>query len=187
MASMSDASASALRLTTFQLIMVIAAVGAGIAGLFGMKWRDVGAPGKQGDASPAVVSGEHGRSFVSGAPAPSSDEPAASAAPLQPWSEWLGTRGVQIGFAFLGGFAIGFAFRAFLKTMAVLTALAIVSIFLLSYFRVINVDFTMVREQWNSNSEWILAQATKLKDVVWQYLPSSTAGVAGLIVGMVRK
>jgi uncharacterized membrane protein (Fun14 family) len=191
MSGMSDAPgvSSARSLSTFQIVLLVAAIGVAAAGLFGMNWRAPLPPGTPGAPTPETVKDaiERGRSIVSGSPTTEFEPKTADSASTQPWSEWLSTRGVQIGLAFLGGFALGFAFRAFLKTMAILTALAIVTIVLLSYFRVINVDFTLVREQWDSNSEWIIAQGTKLKDLVWQYFPSSTAGVAGLIVGMVRK
>ncbi len=106
---------------------------------------------------------------------------------VQTWTHWFGTHGVKIGLSFLGAFALGFMFRTFLKTMAILTAMAVTALVLLSYFNVYNIDFSAVQEKWDTNQEWITTQATKLKDVVWTYLPSSTTAFVGFLVGMLRR
>ena len=89
--------------------------------------------------------------------------------------------------SFIGGFIIGFIFRAFVKTMTLITLVIVGGLGALSYFHVINIDFSRAEQAWNSNSDWIMTQATKLRDVVWHYLPSSTTGTIGAFFGVKRK
>lgn len=103
------------------------------------------------------------------------------------WKARWSARGAQWGLSFLGGFAIGLATRTFVKAVAVLGALAICSVVALSYFGVVNVDFSTARDQWTTHGDWITEQAVKLRDLIWAQLPSSTAAFVGIGVGLIRK
>jgi uncharacterized membrane protein (Fun14 family) len=146
-----------------------------------MAWNRAGPDGEQ---QQVVVTPEAARSIVEHS---AGDDPDTAENRVETWAEWFSTKGVRYGLSFLGAFALGYAFRAFVKTMAILTALAVTAILLLSYFNVYNIDFSQVQTQWDSNSEWITTQATKAKDFVWAYLPSSTVAFIGFFVGMLRR
>ena len=169
------------RLTGFQMSTILTALIATLAGLGGMAWTWVD---QKDDQAHVAAMPEDVRSAVEQS---AQDDAAVKETHVETWTEWFSTKGVRFGLSFLGGFAIGYAFRTFLKTMAVLTALAATSILLLSYFNVYNIDFSQVQDKWDSNSEWISTQASKLKDFLWTYLPSSTTAFVGFFIGMLRR
>ena len=65
--------------------------------------------------------------------------------PDVPWWQKLSPRTTRIGVSLVIGFVIGFLFRAFLKTMAMLTAVIVAILLALSYFNVLNIDFSAAR------------------------------------------
>lgn len=146
-------------------------------------------PAKAAPAERTVVQPGGSSSYVSGtAPDASTTSVDQEITKLkESWTAWFSRHGAKLGFGFAGGFAIGFAFRTFIKTMASLTAIAVVVFGLLSYFKILNIDLSSVQKAWESNSDWILTQAGKLKDVAMSHLPSSTTGFAGMFMGMKRK
>jgi uncharacterized membrane protein (Fun14 family) len=95
-------------------------------------------------------------------------------------SSWV----ARIGLSVFAGLVIGTIFRMFVKTMAVIAAVAIAAIVALSYFKVINVDFTTMKENYDSFAGWAQGQAGKLKDAALAYLPSATSGLAGFVLGL---
>lgn len=99
---------------------------------------------------------------------------------LAPWLS-------RVGLSFAGGFVLGFVFRTFLRTMAMLTAAAVVLFAALSYFGLFNVDFTQVQTQWDSASQWMTDQAGRLREVVAARLPSTFTGAAGAFLGFARR
>lgn len=168
-------------LSGFQIKAVLTALIATLAGLGGMAWTWVD---QKDDQQHVAAMPDDVRTAVQDA---AQTDPGVKETPVDTWTAWASTKGVRLGLSFLGGFALGYAFRTFLKTMAILTALAVTTTLLLSYFNVYNIDFSQVQEKWDSNSEWITTQATKLKDLVWTYLPSSTMAFIGFFVGMLRR
>jgi uncharacterized membrane protein (Fun14 family) len=165
----------------FQVVAIITALIVTVAGVVGTGWSWMN---YKDDRQHLAAMPDNVRSAVEQSAA---TDPEVGRTQIETWTEWASTRGIKLGLSFLGAFAIGFAFRTFLKTMAILTALSVTTILLLSYFNVFNVDFSHVQQQWDSNSEWITTQAGKLKDLVWSHLPSSTMAFAGLFVGMLRR
>jgi len=99
----------------------------------------------------------------------------------------LSPHATRMGLTFIAAFLIGWAFRAFLKMMAMITVVIGGLFFGLSYFKVMNVDFSKVEKPYNTSKEWVTDQAWKLKDVLVSHLPSSTASVVGLFAGFRRK
>lgn len=168
-------------LSGFQIKAVLTALIATLAGFGGMAWTWVD---QKDDQQHVAAMPEDVRSVVEQS---ASEDPGVRESEAETWTHWASTKGVRLGLSFLGGFALGYAFRTFLKTMAILTALAVTTTLLMSYFNVYNIDFSQVQEKWDSNSEWITTQATKLKDFVWTYLPSSTMAFVGFFVGMLRR
>jgi uncharacterized membrane protein (Fun14 family) len=99
----------------------------------------------------------------------------------------LSPNATRIGVSVLAGFVLGWLFRAFLKTMAFFLMLAIAILAALSYFGVLNVDFTSAREHYASALHWLGDQTTRLKDVVISHLPSSGGGALGAFLGFRRR
>jgi uncharacterized membrane protein (Fun14 family) len=99
----------------------------------------------------------------------------------------LSPNATRIGVSVLAGFVLGWLFRAFLKTMAFFLMLAIAILAALSYFGVLNVDFTSAREHYASALHWLGDQTTRLKDLVISHLPSSGGGALGAFLGFRRR
>lgn len=179
----SPAVRTGVQLSSFQSKMLLLGLVLTLAGLAGWVWTQWIQPR---NASLTVQhSSESSRSWVDSSATPggvlTEEENSRS------WIEWASTTGFRLGFSLLIGLTVGYVFRMFLKTMAILAALAMTSILLLSYFNLYNLDFTQVEQQWGTHREWITTQAQRLKEVIWTYLPSTSAGFVGFFVGMMRR
>jgi uncharacterized membrane protein (Fun14 family) len=106
--------------------------------------------------------------------------------PSVPWWQKLSPRAARIGVSLVIGFIVGFLFRAFLKTMAMLTAVIVAILLALSYFNVLNIDFSAAREHYQGAAHWLTDQAMRLKDVAVAHIPSGVAGFFGVFLGMRR-
>jgi uncharacterized membrane protein (Fun14 family) len=93
----------------------------------------------------------------------------------------------RIGVSVVAGFILGWLFRAFLKTMTFFALIAGAILFGLSYFGVLNVDFSAAREHYASAMHWLTDQGERIKDVVIGHLPSSGGGALGMFMGFRRK
>ena len=136
-----------------------------------------------------AVSTDTGRSgFVGEAPAGRRAEAIEETQPeAQTWQAKAGAVAMKIGLAFLGGFAAGYAARTFVRTAAMVAAVVVVGVILLSYFGLIDVDFSRAERAYNDNAEWLQTQGGKLLDVVAARVPGTLAGLAGVVVGFLRK
>ena len=103
------------------------------------------------------------------------------------WIAKLSPETTRVGGSVVAGFVVGWLFRTFLKTMAFLALLAVGGLFALSYFGVINVDMTAVREGSASAAHWLTSQADRLKDVIVAHLPSAGGGTLGAFLGFRRR
>ncbi len=185
----------------FGLFLAIAAVG---GGLWAHGWMT--AEPTETSLPPAEVrlstdgSGlpDNARGFVSNGDNRSAADAAAGDAQVEPetadkpgfelpWTGRLGGWMARLGVSFVLGLVIGVFFRTFLKTMAVLTALAVAALVGLSYFDVIGVDFAHLRTNYDAASGWISGQAGHIKTLAMGVLPSITAGGAGFLVGFLRR
>jgi uncharacterized membrane protein (Fun14 family) len=92
----------------------------------------------------------------------------------------------KFGVSFLAGIIIGLVFRAFVKTMAFITALLAIGLFCLSYFHIFNFDSNQVRQSYEGFSGWAKEHALALKDVALHALPSGTLGLVGFFAGFKR-
>lgn len=183
---MAHESSSSVRpgitLSGFQIKALLAGVLVTVIGLIGWVWTTSIQP--RNTVWPVHTTTESNRSMVdssNGSETPVVTEGSKSLA------EWASSQGVQLGLSFLLGFATGYAFRMFLKTMTILTVLSVTVVALLSYFNLYNIDLTVVEHQWQTHREWVTTQAGKLKDWIGHYLPSTSAGFVGFLVGMLRR
>ena len=129
-----------------------------------------------------------GRGFVGGSPqtpATPADQPAPQPEPT--WFEQHSPGLTRTGFSFIAAFIIGWAFRVFIKAMAIITALGVGAMLLLSHFRVINIDFSAAEQHYATATQWLGDQALRLKDVAIAHLPASTSGAVGMFVGLRKK
>jgi uncharacterized membrane protein (Fun14 family) len=104
-----------------------------------------------------------------------------------PWTGRLGGWLARFGLSFAVGLVAGVFFRSFLKTMAVITAVAIGAIVGLSYFEVLPIDFTTMRANFSSAGDALRGHAETAKDFVIDFLPSATAATFGFFVGFLRR
>ena len=172
----------ARRLSGLQLKLLLGFLILGIIGLGGLAWSWTHPPTMTVTTTDAPA---HANGFLGDAPAGTTTTTTADTSPT--WTSWFSGHGARLGFGFVGGFIIGFIFRAFVKLMTLLTFVIGGGLAALSYFNILHVDLTSVHHAWTSNSQWMMTEATKLKDVLVAHLPSSTTGAAGIFVGMRRK
>lgn len=99
----------------------------------------------------------------------------------------LSPNATRIGGSVVAGFVFGWFFRAFLKTVTFFALLAGAALMALSYFGVINVDFSSAREHYGSAVHWLSDQGARLKDVLLAHLPSSSGGALGAFLGFRRR
>ena len=104
-----------------------------------------------------------------------------------PWTGRLGGWLARLGLSFAAGLILGIFFRTFLKTMAAITALVLTALVALSYFQVLNIDFTFMRQNYETFAGWLNSQAWQLKAAVGGVLPSTVATATGFFFGFRRK
>lgn len=133
------------------------------------------------DATPANASG-----FVDGTAASTTttttttDEPGGLIARMSP-------NATRIGGSVVAGFVVGWVFRAFLKTMMFFALLGVGLMMALSYFGVLNIDFTAAREHYATAVHWLTDQAERLKAAFVTHLPSAGGGTLGAFLGFRRR
>jgi uncharacterized membrane protein (Fun14 family) len=93
----------------------------------------------------------------------------------------------RIGVSVVAGFVFGWLFRAFLKTMTFFVLIVAALLAGLSYFGVLNVDFSAAREHYASAVHWLTDQGERLKAVLLSHLPSSGGGALGAYMGFRRR
>jgi len=93
----------------------------------------------------------------------------------------------RVGLSFVGAFIIGWAFRVFVKAMLLITVLGAALLMGLSYFHVVNVDFSEARTKYADSIAWVADQAAKLRDAAVAHLPASGSSMVGLFVGFRKK
>ncbi len=104
-----------------------------------------------------------------------------------PWTADLGGWLARLGLSFAAGMVLGVFFRAFLKTMAAVTAVVVAGLVVLSYFEVIGIDLSIMRQNYDSFAGWASAQAYGLRDFATGILPSFGAGIVGFFFGFIRR
>jgi uncharacterized membrane protein (Fun14 family) len=92
----------------------------------------------------------------------------------------------KIGISLVIGFIVGFLFRAFLKTMALIVLVIGGIILALSYFDILNIDFASAREQTEQAASWLTQKVTAAREMVMAHLPSGVASAVGAFLGFRR-
>lgn len=115
---------------------------------------------------------------------PGAEEPVARDLP---WSARVGGWMAKLGLSFAGGLVLGIFFRVFLKTMAAITALAAGLVIGLSYFEVVNIDFTTMQANYDSFAGWLADQGWRVKELLAGVLPSAIFVGLGFFVGFLRR
>jgi uncharacterized membrane protein (Fun14 family) len=103
------------------------------------------------------------------------------------WKARYGPTLVALGISFAGGFVVGTMFRTFIRTAAVLAAVFVVAVIALSFFGVIHLDFTAAQQRYAGAIDWLQGEGLKLWQLALKSIPSTAAGIVGVIVGFVRR
>lgn len=153
----------------------------------GVLW---GLSAMEGGAAPTTSpsSGDWSRVPVGHSFLPSSAEIAHAAEErFEDWRARWGPTLVRFGISFAVGFMAGFAFRQFLKTLAILLAVGVVVLIGLSVTNVINIDLSEASTKYEGTLSWLGEQATRVKDTVIDHISATFAGVLGFVVGFLRR
>ena len=95
-----------------------------------------------------------------------------------------------VGFSVIVGFVLGWFFRAFIKSMAMIAILGGGIVWALSHFNILHLSddsVAKIKENSAEATSWMTAHATQLKDFVIAHLPSSGSGSLGAFIGFRRK
>jgi uncharacterized membrane protein (Fun14 family) len=125
---------------------------------------------------PVIAPTANGKSIPNPPPAP---EPTIQQK-ISPWA-------MRMGPSLLIGFLLGFALRVFVRITITLLVLGIGLMMLLSYFHVVNVDFSAEETKYENTLHWAEDQATRVKDSALSHLPSSGGGALGAFAGFRRR
>jgi uncharacterized membrane protein (Fun14 family) len=93
----------------------------------------------------------------------------------------------RVGFSLFVGIVVGLVFRTFIRLALTLSVLTIGAAAALSYFHVVNVDLTAVRTETAQATGWLADQGYRLKDMLFNALPSSTSAGIGFLLGFKRR
>jgi uncharacterized membrane protein (Fun14 family) len=158
------------------LLLVLGLIGQGVALLSS---RTAPAPAANNVPTPS------NRSNVVGESSQTPDQPPEPLKPslYQRVSPWM----TRVGLSFVVGFVLGWAFRAFLKLMSMIAALGLAVVLGLSYFGVLNVDFTTARHEYQSAIVWMTDQTQRLGKLVLSHVPGSASSFAGFFIGFRRR
>lgn len=106
-------------------------------------------------------------------------------------ASWIGNftspAAAQIGASYLGGFLIGWAFRRFLRTAAMLVAIVLACMAAMKATGWIDVDWNALEAQITGTIQWLHGEAQGFKNVVTGFLPSAGAAGAGSFFGFRKK
>ena len=91
----------------------------------------------------------------------------------------------KVGFGFFVAFVLGYAFRQFIKTMAMLTALALALGGVAAYFGWI--DFSAFRENLSTGTNWVTNQFDGAKQFAMRFIGAGMSGTIGFVVGFLRR
>jgi uncharacterized membrane protein (Fun14 family) len=178
---MNDRAQQRRRLPRWGLVLLIGAV---LLAAVGVTLRATTPP--PGESATQAYNGVTGMGFLS-----RDDSPAPPPEPTSlTWQERLHEHSptlIRVGMTFAVGFAIGFAFRSFLKTAATIAAVAVVGMLLLSWSGVLHLDMATMQERYRDTTAWLVGETQRLFDTAFTYVPSALAGLAGGITGFLRR
>ena len=102
----------------------------------------------------------------------------------------LSPHAVKIGLSIILGFIFGWIFRAFVKSVALITLLVVGGLWLLSHLGVMHLgswDVDTVKSKSSEAASWLEQHAQHLKDLALSHLPSAGGGTFGAFLGFRRK
>lgn len=143
-----------------------------------------------GDARVHVTTNAPGQPSNSNGFVNSTDSPNTNAEPPASSISRLSPHATRIGLSIVFGFIIGWLFRAFLKTMALLALLVGGSLWLLAHFNILHIgddNLQALKDKSGEAASWLGAQASHLKDLAIAHLPSTGGGALGAFLGMRRR
>lgn len=142
-------------------------------------------------ANPGATPAVGGSKFIddrgTAAPAASSTTTTTEEKKPQTLIEEFSPATTRMGVSVLAGFVFGWLFRAFLKTMTFFALIVAALLVGLSYFGILNVDFSAAREHYAGAVHWLTDQGERLKAVLMSHLPSSGGGALGAYMGFRRR
>ena len=92
----------------------------------------------------------------------------------------------KFGFSLFVGVTVGLIFRTFLRMTFIALALIVAVGAGLSYLH-INVDISAVKADTSQASSWLMDQGYRLREVLFNALPSSTAAGVGFFLGFKKR
>lgn len=171
-------------------ILIIAALAAGL-GWSHMAMAPAASPALPGrSTSTTLPAPSAGNGFVatSNNNAPTGNTSTApTPAPSQGVQSILASWARHMGSSVIVGYVVGWAFRVFLKVMSSITFVVVALFAGLSYFNIMNVDFTPVERDYTSTRSWVIAQGTHAKDAAMAHLGSPVGGAMGMFLGCRRR
>ena len=146
----------------------------------------VAIPLVSGGPAPSVPPGE--KSAAPGAAgltenAPGTTTAQADAEQGRSWGPWV----FRLGFSFFVGFAVAFALRSFMKFAIVALGFFFLALFGLQYAGIIEVQWSLLAERYDTLSGEIQARAGGLWNSMTAVLPSAASATAGLFAGFWRR
>jgi len=99
------------------------------------------------------------------------------------WMQSFSPKATRIGLGFIGGFLVGWLFRAFIRWVMLAAGIVIAVMIALSYF---NIDVASARHQTEEAAGWLTTRASELKDFVRAHIASGAVGLVGMFVGARR-
>jgi uncharacterized membrane protein (Fun14 family) len=142
-------------------------------------------------ANPGATPAVGGSKFIddrgTAAPAASSTTTTTEEKKPQTLIEEFSPATTRMGVSVVAGFVFGWLFRAFLKTMTFFALIVAALLAGLSYFGILNVDFSAAREHYASAVNGLPDLGERLKAVLMSHLPSSGGGARGAYMGFRRR
>jgi uncharacterized membrane protein (Fun14 family) len=102
---------------------------------------------------------------------------------LQPDSPAL----FRLGGSYIVGFFIGWGIRKSLKMAFWFAALIVAGGLAAQYFGLFHVDLEALQDHFARSLAWLKGESGAIKEFLTGYIPSSAAGIVGMIVGATRK
>lgn len=169
------------------VMTIVGAVFQGIAWANKSKAPEASAPAAQNAPQSVVPPG--GRSFLGSdqSSGNAQDAAATTEASAQPdpgysWSPAL----TKFSFSFVAAFCIAAALRLFIKTAAFFVGLALIVVFALQYFHVVDIDWMGISRQSEGVLNWMQAQFSSFQTFVTGQLPGTAAAIGGFYLGFKR-
>lgn len=174
--------------------LLVAAIGGGLQLLPAMRGNSAAhPPAKVESSQPQPPGGSSGFVNTRGDHSPHEDATAERSTPTDNLSDSptiqqkIAPALTRMGLSAFVGLILGTIFRAFLKTMMMITAIIAAIVLGLSYFGIVDIDLSAAQTQYATASQWIQDQGEKLKAALFARLPSAGAALFGFGLGLKKR